>query len=305
LVDWLVGSGIRSDQRGLVDDAAGRDDVTGDYRTIRIEHEESLSWIVLDRPDAANALSTEMLDEISSALELLKTEGGKVLGIRGEGKGFCAGYDLGQVGTPRAADPVADRTRLQRNLERWFAIWDHPKPVIAAVHGYCVAGGNQMVLFTDITVVAEDARIAEPGIPLGGGFIAPMWATLVGPKRAKEFSFVPGNAIDGRTAVEWGWANHAVPADRLLDTVRTIAASMKDVPADVLALKKLSINRAMEAQGFRQAAAAVADADALLHLAPEVVAIRERMGTEGLKAVLDTYRVPRTTDLSRRTDGDV
>ena len=277
---------------------------TGDYQNIRIEHEESLSWIVLDRPEQANALSTEMLDEISDALERLKTEGAKVLAFRGEGKGFCSGYDLGQVGTPRAADPVADRARLRKNLDRWFAIWDHPKPVIAAVHGYCVAGGNQLCLFTDITIVAEDAKIAEPGLPLGGGFIAPMWATLVGPKRAKEFAFIPGNAIDGRTAVEWGWANHAVPQSRLLDAVREIARGMALVPSDVLAMKKLSINRAMEAQGFRQAAAAVADADALLHLAPEVLEIRARIGAEGLKPVLDTYRTPRTTDLSRRMASD-
>src|SRR6201996_5492105 len=108
-----------------------------EYRHIRVEHEENLSWIVLNRPDQANALSSELLDEFSHALETLKTTGAPVLAIRGEGRGFSAGYDLGQVGTPRAADPVADRNRLQRNLDRYLAIWDHPKPVIAAVHGYC------------------------------------------------------------------------------------------------------------------------------------------------------------------------
>ncbi|WP_105034172.1 enoyl-CoA hydratase/isomerase family protein [Cryobacterium aureum] len=269
-----------------------------DFDHIRIEHDGPLSWIVLNRPDRANALSTEMLNEFTQALDYLKTNGGPILAIRGEGKGFCSGYDLGQVGVPRQADPVADRSRLQRNLDRFLAIWDHPKPVIAAVHGYCIAGGTQLCVFADITIVTENAKIGEPTIPIGGGYIAPLWAPLVGPKRAKELAFVPGNSIDGRTAVEWGWANHAVPVDHLLDAVRSLAARMALTPPDVLAMKKLSINRAMEAMGMRNAAAAVADADALLHLAPDVLTIRQRILDEGLKPVMESYRVPPTTDLS-------
>jgi enoyl-CoA hydratase len=273
--------------------------VDAGYENIRIEHEGPLTWIVLNRPDRANALSTAMLDEFTHALEDLKTNGGPIIGIRGEGKGFCSGYDLGQVGVPRAADPVADRARLRRNLDRFLAIWDHPKPVIAAVHGYCIAGGSQMCVFTDITIVAEDAKIGEPTVPIGGGYIAPLWATLVGPKRAKEMAFVPGNSIDGRTAVEWGWANHAVPADRLLDTVREMATSMALIPPDVLAIKKFSINRAMDAMGVRQAASSVSEMDALLHLAPSVLEIRQRIADEGLKPVIESYRVPSTTKISR------
>jgi enoyl-CoA hydratase len=270
----------------------------GSYHHIRVEHEDNLTWIVLDRPERANALSTELLDEFSDALESLKTTGGPVLAIRGEGKGFSAGYDIGQVGMPKAADPVGDRNRLQRNLDRFLAIWDHPKPVIAAVHGYCIAGATQMCVYTDITIVAEGARIGEPTIPIGGGYVAPLWAPLVGPKRAKELSFVPGNTIDAETAVRWGWANHAVPADELLDRVRGLAARIALTPPDVLRIKKLSVNRAMEAMGVRQAAGAVAEMDALLHTAPSVLAVRDRIREEGLKEVMAHYRVPPTSDLS-------
>lgn len=269
------------------------------YEFIRLEHEGPLSWIVLNRPDQANALSNALLEEFSHALEWLKDNGRVVIAIRGEGKGFSAGYDIGQVGRPQEADPVGDRARLKRNLDRFLAIWDHPKPVIAAVHGYCMAGGNQLCVYTDITIVAEDARIGEPTIPLGGGLIAPLWAPLVGVKRAKEFAFVPGNSIDGRTAVEWGWANHAVPADQLLDSVRSLAARIALTPPDVLAIKKLSINRAAEAMGVRTASNHVAEMDALLHVAPSVLNVRERIASEGLKAVISDYRVPATMDLSR------
>jgi len=262
---------------------------------IRIEHRGPISWIVLDRPEHANALSSSMLEQFSAALHALETHGGAVVGIRAEGKGFCAGMDLGQYGGAGAIDPVADAHRLNRNVSRWLAMWDHPKPVIAAVHGYCAGVAAQLCVFTDITVVADDVRISEPGIPIGGGFIAPTWVAQVGAKRAKEFSFVPGNSIDGPTAVAWGWANYCVPQNQLISAVEALAERIALVPPDVLRLKKLSINRAAEAAGFRAATSGIAEMDALLHLAPHVQAIRQRMEREGLKAVLTEYKGPSST----------
>lgn len=268
------------------------------YRNLRIEHVGPLTWIVLNRPDKSNALSTELLEEFGDALKRLATEGGPVIAIRGEGRGFSSGYDLGEVGKVKAEpDPVADRDRLRRNLERWLAIWDHPKPIIAAVHGYCMAGATQLCVYADITVVAEDARIGEPGIPIGGGYIAPVWSPLVGPKRAKEMAFVPGNSIDGNTAVAWGWANHSVRADQLVAAVEYLAQRIAKTPPAVLRIKKLSVNRAAEACGFRDAGDAVAEMDALLHLTPSVVKLREWVADVGLKEALAAYRCPPTTPL--------
>lgn len=269
------------------------------YSTIRIEHEEALSWIVLDRPDAANALSSQLLDEFEDALKRLRSEGGPVIAIRGEGRGFCAGMDLsgyggGESGPP---DPMADRNRLEANVTRWLLMWDHPKPVIAAVHGYCMAAAAQMCVFADITIVADDVRVGEPTVPIGGGFIAPTWVSLVGAKRAKEFAFVPGNWIDGPTAVEWGWANHCVPAADLIAAVRSLAERIALTPPEVLRLKKVSINRAAEAGGFRQALSGIAEIDALLHLAPAVLEVRARIKEQGLKAVMQHYKVPPTSPL--------
>lgn len=273
--------------------------MAGPYGTIRLEHEPAVSWIVLDRPEAANALSPQLLDEFADALTRLRSEGGPVIAIRGEGRGFCSGIDLsgyggGDAGPP---DPMADRARLEANVARWLMMWDHPKPVIAAVHGYCMAAAARMCVFADITVVADDVRIGEPTIPIGGGFIAPTWVSLVGHKRAKEFAFVPGNSIDGPTAVKWGWANHCVPAQDLVPAVRSLAERIALTPPDVLRLKKLSINRAAEAGGFRQALSGIAEIDALLHLAPAVLEVRARMKRHGLKAVIAEYKVSPTTPL--------
>jgi enoyl-CoA hydratase len=194
---------------------------------------------------------------------------------------------------------MADRARLHANVERWLAMWDHPKPIVAAVHGFCLAAAAQMCVFADITVVADDVRVGEPTIPIGGGFIAPAWVSLVGHKRAKEFAFVPGNWIDGPTAVEWGWANHCVPSEQLLSAVRSLAERIALTPPDVLRLKKLSINRAAEAAGFRQALSGIAEIDALLHVAPAVLEVRQRMKEQGIKAVIQQYRVPPTSPLVR------
>ncbi len=270
-----------------------------EYRHIRVEHVGPLTWLVFNRPDKANALSNEMLDEFSDALKRLELEGGAVIAIRGEGRGFSSGYDLDQVGKLNASvDPVADRERLRRNLERYLAMWDHPKPIIAAVHGYCMAGATQMCVYADITVVANDARISEPTLPIGGGYIAPVWTPLVGPKRAKELAFIPGNSIDGPTAVAWGWANHSVPAAELIAAVEFLAHRIAKTPPAVLRIKKLSINRAAEACGFRDAAASVAEMDALLHMTPSVLELRKWIGEVGLKEAIAAYRSPPSTPLT-------
>ncbi|MBP8234835.1 MAG: enoyl-CoA hydratase/isomerase family protein [Rhizorhabdus sp.] len=264
---------------------------------ILIEHAGPISWIVFNRPAQANALSASMLESFSAALAALAREGGPVIGIRANGKGFCSGMDLGQYGGAAAMDPIADAQRLNANVARWLSIWDHPKPVIAAVHGYCSGVGAQLCIFTDLTIVADDVRISEPGVPIGGGFIAPTWVAQVGAKRAKEFAFLPGNSIDGHMAVEWGWANHCVPADRLIEATEALAARIALIPPEVLRIKKLSINRAAEAAGFRTATAGIAEMDSLLHVAPAVLAIRDRMAKEGLKPLLEEYRGPSSTGL--------
>lgn len=269
---------------------------------LRIEHGEAISWIVLDRPSAANAFNGALLDAFSDALFVLETQGAPVVGVRGEGKGFSAGADLSEYNAD--ATPVEDVARLRRNLDRWLAMWRHPKPVILAVHGFCMGIAAQMPCFADLVLVADDARIGEPGIPLGGGYVAPAWAHHVGARRAKELAFLPGNWVEGKTAVEWGWANAAVPAGELISCVEALAARMAMIPAPVLTIKKQSINRAMEAQGFLSAVNAVSESDAILHLEPAVLAMRQRIADEGLMDVVKHYRGESSTQIFNRFKKD-
>lgn len=268
---------------------------------LRIESGTWIDWIIFDRPDAANAFSATLLNAFSDALTTLAETGAPVIGIRGEGKGFSSGVDLSEyaIGTP-----VEDVARLRRNLDRWQAMWRHPKPVIVAIHGFCLGIAAQMPCFADMTIVAEDARIGEPGIPLGGGYIAPAWVSQVGAKRAKELAFLPGNYVDGKTAVEWGWANAAVPADRLVACVEALAERMAKIPLPVLTMKKRSINRAMEAGGFLNAVNAVSESDAILHFEPSVLELREQLAKDGLRETLARFRGESSTEIFKRFKGD-
>jgi len=257
------------------------------------ERQGNLGYITLNRPDKLNALSQGMLREFDEALEEARRDReARVIIIRGAGRAFSVGYDLSPdaEGRKDRGDTVDDRDRLQGNIDRWLRVWDFPKPVIAQVHGYCLAGATQLCVVTDITIVAEDARIGFPSIPVGGGFISPMWVWLVGPKRAKEMSFTPGSQIDGRTAAEWGFANRAVPADRLEQEVRETAERIAVVPEKILKMKKWAVNRIMDVQGFRTSVSFGAETDALLHASEPVEALTNLIREHGLKGAIDEFR---------------
>lgn len=265
--------------------------MTPEYETLLLEDKGFMTWIVLNRPEAANALSQRLLQELRSALEHLETRGGRVIGIRGAGRGFSAGYDLQAVVSDevRVMDAFTDRERLHYYVETFLKLWDHPKPIIAAVHGYCIGGATQLCSYADITIVDEEAQIGESTVPIGGGFVAPLWTPAVGAKRAKELAFIPGNRISGATAVEWGWANHALPAEKVFEAAEAMAEQISRMPSDALRIKKVAINRAAEG-GQRKASDGIAEMDALAHVAPGVAVLREWLNEVGLKAATEAYR---------------
>jgi enoyl-CoA hydratase len=235
------------------------------------------------------------MEQLLVALEELGTDPEtRVVALRGSGASFCAGFDLassGEVVTKaRANDAVAEQLRLRETIAKIFAVWDFPKPVIAAVHGYCLAGATMLAALCDITVVADDARIGVSSVPLGGGFITPLWMHLVGPKRAKQMAFQPGETMTGRQAADWGWANYSVPPDDLLTDVTALAHRIARTPTDTLRMKKYAINRLCELQGFRAQAMLGAEVDALLHHSNNVAALWESIEANGLKSTIERFR---------------
>lgn len=264
------------------------------YEHLLLERDEAIVWMTLNRPERHNAINFKLLDEISDAFQWLETDEARVIVIRGAGRSFSSGFDISgsKPGEYASGSPeiVEDFVRLRAQINRFLAIWDFPKPVIAAVHGYCLGGPTQLVSSCDLTIVADDAVIGFPAMPLGGGYISPFWVPLVGIKRAKQMSFEPDSRIDGTTASEWGWANYSVPAEELMDTVRAHALRIAKVPADVLLMKKMALNRVADLNGFRTTAVLGAETDALLHAIPSVTALRETIGEHGLKEAVRRFK---------------
>ncbi|MEO5321136.1 enoyl-CoA hydratase-related protein [Arthrobacter sp. CC3] len=265
-----------------------------EYSNIILERVGHIAWITLNRPERLNAMNGALLAEFSHALDVLAASNNRVVVIKGAGRSFSAGYDIAadsdEIGYTAERGPVEDRDHLLYNIDLWTKIWRHPQPVIAAVHGVCVAGATQLASMCDITIVTDDATImASPALPLGGGYISPLWSHLVGPKRAKLMSFDAGRRISGKTAAAWGWATESVPAEEFENHVRETAQSIARTPASLLKVKKEAINRTIELQGLLTYARMGAETDALLHLTPEVVQIQNLIKTHGLKEAIRLF----------------
>ncbi len=260
--------------------------------TILYDVHERIATITLNRPERLNALSPEMQREIDEALsEAERDEAVRVVVIAGAGRAFCAGYDIAGTGdSAQIRDVAADRIRLEKMLNRWLRIWDATLPVIAKVHGYCLAGGSQLAIMCDVTIAAEDARVGTPQLPLGAGFLSPIWAWHVGPKKAKELLLPTGTMISGSEAARIGLFNVAVAADQLDQYVAEYAQSVAKTPKAVLALEKLAINRSQEVQGFRQAVLQGAEIDALAHATDAVMETKQQIQEQGLKAALAAWQ---------------
>ena len=264
------------------------------YGAIAVDLNGHVATITLNRPERLNALNDQLLDELDAAFDYLAGVEHRVVVIKGAGRAFSAGYDAGsdskEIGYADERSAVEDRDRQLRNIEIFTRLWRHPVPVITQVHGYCMAGGTQLCIFSDITIAAEDAVIAaSPALPIGGGFISPLWATLVGPKRAKLMSFDAGHRIDGRTAAQWGWATEAVPFEQLEDHVQALAVSISRTPASILKLKKEAVNRVAELQGLLTISRMGAETDALLHLTPEIQKLQASIKERGLKGAISHF----------------
>lgn len=262
-------------------------------QTLQLEQRGRVALVWLNRPERLNAISRLMLDEIASVLRTLaQDEGTRVIVIAGRGASFCSGFDVerGGQGFGWAPDAVTDAIDLERRLAKFLEVWDSPKPVVAAVHGNCLAAATILCTLADLTIVASDARIGHATMPLGGGFLEPLWVHLVGPKRAKQMALIPGHTISGLTAADWGWANYAVEPDRLLGEALDVASRMARLPADVARLRKQAINRMVELAGLREGARMGAQTDAVLHQSPAVQKLRAAIGEHGLKEAIRRFQ---------------
>ncbi len=258
---------------------------------VTTEVDAKLGWLVLNRPEKLNAFSAELLTAFEAALEDLGANPDvSVIVVRGEGRAFSVGYDL-QAEARYAAAPRAinDWVDLREKIDLWLKVWRCPKPVIAAVHGYCVGGATMLSVCCDLTVVADDTVIGWPRLPLGGGLAGPISLWLMGPKKAKEMSYIVGSQMTGVEAEKWGWANYAVPADQVLAKSEQLARQMAKTPAELLHLKKRALNRVMDMQGFSEIAMFGAEFDAIAHASDSYEHTKDEVRAFGMKEALRRF----------------
>ena len=227
-----------------------------EFKTILVdEPAPRVRRITLNRPEKRNALNNTLRGEILAALQRFdRDDDVRVTILRGAGKCFSAGYDLG---ANNAEDQPyyssgGDGNWPRHVVDGWFQIWDLAKPVIAQVHGYCLAGGSELATSCDLVYVAEDAQIGYPPVRLMSPPDMQFHPWLVGMRQAMEL-MLTGDAIDGMEAAKIGFANRAYPADELEDAVVERASRVAKIPSDLQQLNKRSIHRGMEIMGMRSA----------------------------------------------------
>ena len=217
-----------------------------------------IARLTLNRPERGNALTPTLLSELAAAVEEadLNPEV-HVLLLAGRGKGFCGGYDLvwsaeGQLPNhdPKQPwDPMLDYAGMSRNVRTFMTLFHCTKPVVCQVQGFCVAGGTDLALCSDLLVIAANAKIGYPPARVWGSPTTAMWAYRLGPQRAKRLLFT-GDSLSGAEAVEWGLAIEAPPPDQLEERAETLAVRIAQVPVNQLQMMKLLVNQSLYSQGL-------------------------------------------------------
>jgi enoyl-CoA hydratase len=216
---------------------------------------EGVARITLNRPQARNALNNTLRGELYSTLEANdRDDAVRVTIIRGDGPAFSAGYDLKSNSDENRPFHTAhgDGSWARHVVEGAFRVWDLAKPVIAQVHGYCLAGGTELATSCDLVYVAEDAKIGYPVVRSMSPPDNQFYPWLVGMRNAMEM-MLTGDAISGTDAVAYGFANRAFPAEELEQAVLAIAERLAQVPPDIQQMNKRAVHRQMELMGMRAA----------------------------------------------------
>ncbi len=265
--------------------------------TISYEVDGRVARITLDRPERGNGITLEMPRELGACVERANLDPEvRVIALAGNGPGFCGGYDLvasaergssglgaddAPAGSPldpavqaanhdpgRVWDPIVDFQMMRRNVRGFMALFHSEKPVVCKVHGFCVAGGTDMALCSDLVVVEDEAKIGYPPARVWGVPTTALWAWRIGPARAKRL-LLTGDSISGVEAVEWGLAAEAAPASALDERFEALMERVARVPTNQLVMHKLLINQALYAQGLEATQALGTFFDGIARHTPE------------------------------------
>ena len=245
-------------------------------------------WITMNRPDKLNALSGELVEGLRASFRRAAADDEvKVVVLTGAGRAFSAGFDISEeVGSEIAG---ADRWHdlLSTDVSLGMELWSLPRPTIAAVRGWCLAGACELAMACDMIVAADDARFGEPEIRYGSGPVSLLMPFVLGQKKTNELLFT-GDMIDAAAAERAGLVNRVVPDDQVEAEVEGLVRKIAPTPLPVLRLTKIALVRAYEAMGLREAVKMNLDLSSMLNAAdtPEQREFMDIVKSQGLKAAL-------------------
>lgn len=260
------------------------------FETIALERrDDRVAVITFNRPERLNAINRKMLAEVGKALDVVEADAElRVVVVHGAGRAFCSGFDLKDDAAAQPSGIATWRRLLKQDFDFLIRFWDFPKPTIAAVHGYCLAGGCELAMACDITIAAESAVFGEPELRFGSVITALMMPWLVGPKRTKELLLTGEDRIPAAWAEKIGLINRTVPDAKYLDEALAVAGKIARMDPDAVAMTKQSINRTFETMGLREALRANLDIAVQIENleTPERKEFQEITRRVGLKAAI-------------------
>lgn len=271
--------------------------------------------ITLNRPERGNGITLDLPRELARCVERANLDPKvHVIALSGKGKGFCGGYDLvasAQEGMATVAtdagpiagspidpavitrnhtptetwDPMVDYAMMSRNVRGFMSLFHSDKPVVCKVHGFCVAGGTDMALCSDLLVIEDKAKIGYPPARVWGVPTTAVWVHRIGVEKAKRLLFT-GDCLSGTEAVAWGLATEAASADKLDERFEILLERIARVPINQLVMHKLLINQSVMAMGLHTTQILGTVFDGIARHTPEGYAFQARSMEAGFRAAV-------------------
>jgi len=281
-------------------------------KTLTYEVTGPIARITLNRPERGNGITLEMPAELAACAERANLDPNvHAIALAGNGQGFCGGYDLvvtaeqrfgleeGLTSWPTGSpmdlnvqlanhdpdatwDPMLDYAMMSRNVRGFMSLFNSDKPVICKIHGFCVAGGTDMALCSDLLIIEDRASLGYPPARVWGVPTTVLWAYRVGVEKAKRLLFT-GDCISGKQAYEWGLATEAPTAEKLDERFERLLERVARLPINQLVMMKLLINQTMLAQGLNTTQVLATVFDGIARHTQEGYAFQKRAAEVGFK----------------------
>ena len=282
-----------------------------ELKTMLYEVTGRIVRITLNRPARGNGITMDMPRELAECIERANIDPAvHVIALSGNGTGFCGGYDLvdsaetmtvGEAGVSRSKgsvldplvqmknhrpnsnwDPMVDYAMMSRNVKGFMSLFHSEKPVVCKVHGFCVAGGTDMALCSDLLVIADDAKIGYPPARVWGSPTTSIWFHRIGLEKSKRLLFT-GDCLSGKEAKEWGLAIESAPADKLDERFEILLERIARMPINQLVMMKLLLNQSVMQQGLQTTQILGTVFDGITRHTPEGYAFQQRAAESGFK----------------------